>query len=259
MARTSTRGRTKALPPAPPMKRASPAPIPAVQSIDEQADAAVAWLKRHATKATLEGMARYAIPSDHAFGVSMGNIQQLARHLGRNQALAEALWETGWYEARTLAAYVGEPDRLTSAQMDRWCRDFDNWAICDTLCFALFDRSPHAWKKVALWAGRRDEYAKRAGFALLASLALHDRETGDAQFLEGLALIEREAGDDRNFVKKGVSWALRAIGRRRSPRLQAAAQAAAKRLAESPDPTARWIGKDALKDFSKAARNRPAA
>src|SRR5688572_12947929 len=170
MARTSTSDRTKSVVPAPPMNRASPAPVPLGPSIDEQAGTAVAWLKRHATKATLEGMARYAIPSDHAFGVSMANIQQLAKRLGRNQALAEALWETGWYEARTLAAYVGDPERLTSAQMDRWCRDFDNWAICDTLCFALFDRSPHAWKKVALWAGRRDEYAKRAGFALLASL-----------------------------------------------------------------------------------------
>lgn len=256
MARASTSARKKDVVPAPPMKRATRAPIPAEPSIDERADAAVAWLKRHATKATLEGMARYAIPSDHAFGVSMANIQQLAKGLGRNQALAEALWETGWYEARTLAAYVGEPDRLTSAQMDRWCRDFDNWAICDTLCFALFDRSPHAWKKVALWAGRRDEYAKRAGFALLASLALHDREAGDAQFVEALALIEREAGDDRNFVKKGVSWALRSIGRRRSPKLKAAALVTATRLAESPDPTARWIGKDALRDFAKAARKR---
>ena len=259
MARTSISDRTKSVVPAPPMKGASPMPNPVEPSIDEQVDAAVAWLKRHATTATLEGMARYAIPSDHAFGVSMANIQQLAKRLGRNQALAQALWETGWYEARTLAAYVGEPDRLTSAQMDRWCRDFDNWAICDTLCFALFDRSPHAWKKVALWAGRRDEYAKRAGFALLASLALHDRDAADAQFIEGLSLIEREAGDERNFVKKGVSWALRSIGRRRSPKLKAAALATATRLAQSPDPTARWIGRDALKDFTKAARKRPAA
>ena len=259
MARTSISDRTKGVVPAPPMKGTRPMPNPVEPSIDEQVDAAVAWLKRHATKATLEGMARYAIPSDHAFGVSMANIQQLARRLGRNQALAAALWETGWYEARTLAAYVGEPDRLTSTQMDRWCRDFDNWAICDTLCFALFDRSPHAWKKVALWAGRRDEYAKRAGFALLASLALHDRDAADAQFIEGLSLIEREAGDERNFVKKGVSWALRSIGRRRSPKLKAAALATATRLAQSPDPTARWIGKDALRDFAKAARKRPLA
>lgn len=259
MARTSTVTSAKNGSVAPAIRRASRAPVPTAAPVEEQVEAALHWLRRHATKATADAMARYAIPSDHAFGVSMANIQQLAKHLGRNQVLAEALWETGWYEARTLAAYVGEPDRLTSAQMDRWCRDFGNWAICDTLCFALFDRSPHAWKKVALWAGRRDEYAKRAGFALLASLALHDREAADAQFVEGLSLIEREANDGRNFVKKGVSWALRSIGRRRSPKLKAAALATATRLAQSPDPAARWIGKDALRDFAKAARKRPAA
>ncbi|MBF6024615.1 DNA alkylation repair protein [Lysobacter niastensis] len=227
--------------------------------VDEQVETAIAWLKRHATSKTRDGMARYAIPSEHAFGVSMAHIQQLAKQLGRSHALADALWDTGWYEARMLAAYVDEPARVTSSQMDRWCRDFDNWAICDTLCFALFDRAPHAWKKVPLWAGRRDEFVKRAAFALLASLALHDREAADAQFLHGLELIERESGDDRNFVKKGVSWALRSIGRRRSPGLRTAALATAKRLAESQEPAARWVGKDALRDFAKAQAKRDSA
>src|SRR3989442_8696835 len=111
-----------------------------------------------------------------------------------------------------LACFVDEPESVTPAQMDRWSRDFDNWAICDTACFHLFDRTPHAWRKVDAWAGRRDEFVKRAGFALLASLALHDKSTGDAPFLKGLAMIEREADDDRNFVKKAANWALRAIG-----------------------------------------------
>ena len=132
--------------------------------------------------------------------------------------------------------------------MDRWARDFDNWGVCDTLCFALFDRTPHAWRKVAAWSRRRDEFVKRAAFALLATLALHDRSTGDAPFLRSLALIERAAFDERNFVKKGVSWALRAVGRR-SRALNAAAVKVARRLAESDDPHARWVGKDGLKDL----------
>ena len=108
----------------------------------------MASLKRHGSKATRKGMARYAIPSDHAFGVTMANLKVLARQLGRNHELAAELWDTGWYEARMLASLIDEPARVTPAQMDRWCRDFDNWGICDTVCFALFDRTPHAWQKV---------------------------------------------------------------------------------------------------------------
>ena len=218
--------------------------------------AVVAWLRGHGTKATRDGMARYAIPSDRAFGVPMGKIQAVGKALGRDHELAQALWDAGWYEARMLACYVAEPDKVTPAQMDRWCRDFDNWAHCDTACFVLFDRTPHAWKKVSAWAKRKDEFEKRAAFALLASLAGHDQTASDARFLEGLRLVERVASDERNFVKKGISWALRGIGRRRT--LVAAATAVAKRLAASEDASARWIGKDALRDFAKVAERRAA-
>ena len=147
-----------------------------VRPLKERVDEAIAWLRSHATKATRDGMARYNVPSDKAFGVSMKNIQVLAKQLGRDHALAAALWETGWYEARMLTAYVDEPERVTSAQMDRWSRQFDNWAICDTLAFALWDRTPHAWTKVEQWAGRREEFIKRTAFALLWSLSVHDKE-----------------------------------------------------------------------------------
>jgi 3-methyladenine DNA glycosylase AlkD len=127
-----------------------------------------------------------------------------------------ALWETGWYEARLLASMVDDPAQVTSVQMERWVRDFDNWAVVDTVCFKLFDRTPHAFAKIEKWAKACDEFVKRAGFALLACVALHT--TGvDEDFLRSLALIERGAEDDRNFVKKGVSWALRAIGGKKSP------------------------------------------
>jgi len=214
--------------------------------------AAVHTLKRLGSKAAREGMARYAIPSDRAFGVSMPNIQRLGRRLGRDHELAAALWDTGWYEARMLAAYVDEPPRVTLAQMDRWCRDFDNWATCDTLCYALFDRTPHAWRKVDLWSRRRGEFVRRAAFALLASLALHDKQAADEPFAQRLALIESAADDGRNFVKKGVSWALRAIGRRNAA-LNAAAVAVARRLAAAPQAAARWVGKDALRELTSPA------
>jgi 3-methyladenine DNA glycosylase AlkD len=150
-----------------------------------------------------------------------------------------------------LTAFIAEPARVTPSQMDRWCRDFDNWAICDTLCFHLFDRTPHAFAKVEQWSDRRAEFEKRAAFALLASVAGHDKTAGDEPFLATLPLIERAATDQRNFVKKGVSWALRHIGGR-SRTLNVAAVELAQRLAASTDAGARWIGKDALREITSS-------
>jgi 3-methyladenine DNA glycosylase AlkD len=218
--------------------------------LEERVAHALRWLERKGTRKNREGMARYGIVAPKVYGVSMATMQSLAKELGKDQDLAVALWETGWYEARILAAFVGEPDRLLPSQMDRWVRDFDNWAVCDTLCFKLFDRSPHAWKKIARWTKLRGEFQKRAGFALLASVAVHDKRAPDAPFLESLAFIEREAGDERNFVRKGVSWALRSIGHR-NKRLHEAAVRLATKLSKSADATERWIGKDALRDLNR--------
>jgi len=195
---------------------------------------------------------RFGITASKAFGVSMANLKVLAKRLGRSHELAAALWDTGWYEARMLATLIDEPARVTPAQMERWARDFDNWAICDTACFALFDRTPHAWAKVAQWSRKRDEFVKRTAFALLWSLAVHDRHADNAQFARGLALVERAATDDRNFVKKAVNMALRAIGKRNLA-LNSAAVAVARRLADAPDATARWVGKDALRELTSPA------
>jgi 3-methyladenine DNA glycosylase AlkD len=214
---------------------------------------ALAWFERRGTKKFREDMvARYGITTqDKTFGVPMASIQKLGRELGRSHELALALWATGVYEARILVSYVDEPARVTKAQMDAYARDFDNWAVVDTLCFKLFDQTPHAWAKVAPWTKRREEFVKRAGFALLACLALHSKGGDSAPFLRALALIEDGAADERNFVKKGVSWALRAIGGRRDPALKSAAIEVAERLATSAEAAPRWIGKDALKALSK--------
>ena len=218
-------------------------------SMDSQLRDALAWLEKHSSKTTRDSMARYAIPSDHALGVAMRDIKALGKTLGRNHDLALALWDTGVYEARMLASFVGDPARLTSTQMDRWCREFDNWALCDALSFNLFDQTPHAWTKVAQWSNRRREFEKRTAFALLWSLTVHDKQAGDERFVDGLTLIEREATDDRNFVKKAVNMALRAVGKRNRA-LNTAAVAVAKRLAAAKDPTANWVGKDALRELT---------
>lgn len=219
-------------------------------AVAERVDAALRWLERKGSKRVREDMrTRYGIVTPKAFGVSVGAIQQLGKQLGRDHDLAAALWATGWYEARLLTAYVDDPALVSAAQMDRWARDFDNWGVCDTLCFCLFDRTPHAWRKVDQWSRRRDEFVKRAAFALLASLALHDKRTGDAPFLRALPLIERGATDERNFVKKGVSWALRAVGRRNAA-LNKEAVGLSRRLAESPEAAARWVGKDAYRELA---------
>lgn len=216
------------------------------------AESVVAKLKSMASTKVRDGMARYGIPAHNALGIAVGDLKKLAKQLGRDHGLAEELWRTNIYEARMLATFIDDPEQVTAAQMDRWCRDFDSWAICDTACFALFDRAAHRWKKVDAWATRKQEFIKRAAFAMLASLTVHDKEAEDELFANGLTLVEQAAGDDRNFVKKAVNWALRSIGKR-SARLHAAAVALASRLAESEDPAPRWIGKDALRELSSPA------
>ncbi len=222
---------------------------PAV-AVDDRVGEALKWLERRGTKRNREGMTRYGIVAPRAFGVSVSDLREIGRRFGRDHQLALALWDSGWYEARMLCAFVDEPARVTPRQMDRWTRDFDNWAICDGICFHLFDKTPHAWQKIGTWAPARPEFVRRAAFALLAALALHDRKAADERFLEALALIERAASDERNFVKKGVSWALRSVGSRSAP-LHAAALDLARRLAASESAPARWIGKDTLNDLNR--------
>ena len=227
------------------------------ESRDTAAEVAYAleWLERRGSKKNRDGMARYGIVAKKVFGVSMTTMKSLAKELGRDHALSQALWKTGWHDARMLASLVGEPGRVTPAQMERWAKDFDNWAVCDTATFALWDRSPHAWPKVREWSKRQEEFVKRAAFAMLASLTVHDKAAPDERYLEGLELIEREAHDERNFVKKAVNWALRSVGKR-SMSLNKEAVAVARRLAEREDSASRWVGKDALRELTSPAVER---
>lgn len=210
----------------------------------------MAWLERSGSAKAVAGLARYGLPTEKAYGVSVAVLRAQAKRIGKDHPLALKLWDSGWLEARLLASLIADPAALTPAQMEQWCRGFDNWGVVDTACFALFDRSPHAWKKVAPWVKRRDEFQKRAGFVLMACLAAHDKQAADAAFQKFLPMIENGASDERNFVKKGVSWALRHVGHRNAA-LHAAAVATAKRLARSENATERWVGKDALRDITR--------
>lgn len=200
------------------------------------------------------GMARYGINTGSTFGVPAGPLKALAKELGRDHALALELWETGNRDARILAAFVADPKVMTRAQMDRWVRDFDSWDVCDGCAIHLFRKSPFAWELAWKWGRLKSEFVRRAGFAMFATLAVHDKKSADEVFLEVLPLIEESAGDERNFVKKAVNWALRQIGKRNAA-LRVAAIEVSARLAEEKEPSARWIGKDALRELS-ASSNR---
>ncbi len=229
--------------------------VPRPPAVPPRATDILRELKRRGDRKAAAGLARYGIDASNAFGVSVGDLKTMARRIGRHHQLALELWSTGQYEARMIAPFVDEPARVTPSQMDRWAGDFDNWAICDAACFHLFDRTPHAWGRIRAWSGDRREFVKRGAFALLASVALHDKAAPDAPFLRALPLVRRAARDDRNFVKKGVSWALRSVGRRNAT-LHRAAVLTGEALSNADDPTSRWIGRDALRDLNRPAVRR---
>ena len=210
----------------------------------------IAWLKKTGSPKAAAGLSRYGLPTTNAYGVSVAELRRYARTVGTDHELAMALWKSGSLDARILASFLADPEQLTLAQMRAWCRDFDNWGTTDTACFALFDRSPLAWKVVTPWVRQRGEFQKRAGFVMMACLAAHDKTARDSAFLKFFPMIERGASDDRNFVKKGVSWALRHIGHRNAA-LHAMAVKTATKLSRSEHPTERWIGKDALRDITR--------
>jgi 3-methyladenine DNA glycosylase AlkD len=199
-------------------------------------------------QAAIAGMRRFGIQPENALGLNVPHLRAIARRLGRDQKLAEKLWETGIHDARILASLVADPAAITREVMERWAGDFASWDICDACCGNVFDRSPYAWSQIRKWAPRNEEFVRRASFALIAIVAVHDKKADDAVFLKALPLIERYAFDERNFVKKAVNWALRNIGKRNSS-LRMAAMACAERIKAQGTPSARWIAADALREL----------
>ncbi len=198
------------------------------------------------------GMARFGINPHSTLGVSIPTLRGIARQAGKDHRLAQELWRSGIHEARILAAMVDDPSQVTDAQMERWVKDFDSWDVCDQVCSNLFDQTAFAHRKAAQWSRRDEEFVKRAGFALMAALAVHDKAASDAAFRKFLPLIRRAATDERNFVKKAVNWALRQIGKRNAA-LNRAAIATAREIQQIDSRAARWIAADALRELSSAA------
>lgn len=203
-------------------------------------------------KRNIEGMAHFGIVAKKVLGVSKPRMDELARRVGRNHALALELWRTGVHDARILAGMIDEPERVTSAQMDEWVRDFDNWDVCDGTCCHLFVFAAPAWNKAVLWTRRKPEFQKRAGFALLAYLAYRDKQAPDKGFERLMPLLLRESTDERNFVRKAVNWALRNIGKR-NKHLNKVAIRAAEQMRAINSKSARWIAADALRELRSDA------
>ncbi len=228
------------------------------------ADDLVARLRGLGDPANVAGMMRFGISGEGALGVPVPAIRALARELRPSgtadpegvHLLALALWSTGVHEARMLAAFIDVPALVTRTQVEAWACDLDSWDVCDQLCGNLLDRTAFAWELREEWAGRPETFVKRAGFALMTQLAVHDKDASDEPFLHFLTLVEREADDDRPYVRKAVNWALRQIGKRDAA-LWSAAVDAARRLRERESRAARWVASDALRELqSDAVRTR---
>ena len=211
-------------------------------------------LKRLANPENVAGMARFGINSKGTLGISIPTLRRLAREIGRDHELALRLWKSGFHEARILAGFVADPAKLTEALAERWVNDFDSWDVCDQVA-ALLEQVPFARKKIRQWAASDREFVKRAAFAMIAGLAVHDNAAADAQFEPFLRLVRRASTDDRNFVKKAVNWALRSIGKR-NRRLNLRAAAVAREIGRIDSPAARWIAADALRELRSAAVRR---
>ncbi len=171
-------------------------------------------LKSLSNPEAVAGMARFGINTKKAYGVSIPDLRKMAKGIGKNHILAQKLWDSGIHEARILAGMIDLPERVTEKQMKHWVKDFNSWDVCDQVCSNLFDKTKFAYPKAIKWSKRNEEFVKRAGFVLMAALAVHDKEASDKEFLKFLPIIKREATDERNFVKKAVNWALRQIGKR---------------------------------------------
>ncbi|MFC1982174.1 DNA alkylation repair protein [Chloroflexota bacterium] len=200
----------------------------------------------------VEGMARFGINPENTFGVSIPNLRKMAKEIGTDRALAQRLWASGIHEARILASMIDNPKTVTEEQMGEWVKDFDSWDVCDQCCINLFKKTKFAYQKAVEWSSNDKEFIKRAGFALMACLAVGDKKADDKQLEMFFPIIEREASDNRNFVKKAVNWALRQIGKRNLI-LNEKAVETAKKIQGTDSKSAKWVASDAIRELTSQA------
>jgi 3-methyladenine DNA glycosylase AlkD len=209
----------------------------------------IAELKSMRNPRNVEGMARFGISPKNTLGISIPILRKMAKRIGKDHALAQELWDSQIHEARILASMIDDPMQVTASQLDRWAQDFDSWDVCDQVCMNLFEKTPFAYRKAVAWSKRKEEFVKRAGFALMACLAWHDKNATDAAFVRFFPSIKRGATDERNFVRKAVNWALRGIGKRNRTLNQAAIQTA-REILTLDSKSARWVATDALRELT---------
>ncbi len=209
-------------------------------------------LKSLSDPEAVKGMARFGINPENTYGVSIPNLRQMAKEIVADHALAQQLWASGIHEARILASIVDKPEMVTEAQMENWVKDFDSWDVCDQCCMNLFDKTKFAHGKAVEWSEREEEFVKRAGFTLMATLAVHDKAAADEELLKFLPMIKRESPDNRNFVRKAVNWALRQIGKR-NLNLNKMAIKTAEEIQQIDSKSAKWIAADAIRELTGEA------
>ncbi|MDO8886758.1 DNA alkylation repair protein [Candidatus Oleimmundimicrobium sp.] len=219
-------------------------------------DDVIEKLKSLSNPRAIEGMARFGITPERTHGVSIPNLRKMAKEIGKDHNLARELWKSNIRETRILACMVDEPNKVTEEQMESWVKGFDYWEICDQCCINLFEKTEFAYQKAVEWSEREEEFVKRAGFVLMAVLAVHDKKADDKEFEKFLLIIKREAADNRNFVKKAINWALRQIGKR-NLNLNKKAIEVAKEIQKLDSKAAKWVATDAIKELtSEAVRER---
>jgi len=209
-------------------------------------------LESLANPEAVKGMARYGINPDKTYGVSIPNLRAIAKEAGRDHALAQQLWDSGVHEARILASMVDDSKMVTEEQMESWVKDFDSWDVCDECCMNLFQNTKFAYQKAVEWSARDEDFVKRAGFVLMARLAVSDKKAEDSRFEDFLPIIKREAYDNRNFVRKAINWALRQIGKR-NLNLNQIAIKTAEELQQLDSQSAKWVASDAIRELTSQA------
>jgi 3-methyladenine DNA glycosylase AlkD len=203
-----------------------------------------------------EGMSRFGINTKKAFGISVVDLRKIAKKIGKDHSLALKLWRSGYHEARILAAMIDDPEVVTEKQMNSWVKDFNSWDLCDQCCGNLFDKTPFAYKYARVWSRSKHEFVKRAGYVMIATLAVHDKDSDDSQFRGFFPLIIRGSVDERNFVKKAVNWALRQIGKRNHALNQSAVKIA-NEIYKIDSRSAKWVASDAIRELtSKQVQSR---
>jgi len=212
-------------------------------------DKIITELKKHGNKKNREGMVKFGINVEKAFGMNVPVMRKLAKQIGSNHQLALELWKSGWHEARHVASMIADPNLMTKSQMNKWVKDFNSWDICDGTCSNLFCRTPFAFDKIFEWAKRKEEFVRRTAFSLIACLAVHDKKRDDKDFLLFFPLIQQYSTDERNFVKKAVNWALRQIGKR-SKSLNKEAIKLAEVIKNINSRSARWIAANAIRELT---------